>query len=734
MTRAERIERIAAIIDQRKPLATRIQSAIAHLETLREALGRIDAKRRELLQKVNEDEIQGKLSSLDFRTPHYAITEQVAVLEKLQKRFERPTLNIGVVGLMGQGKSTLLQSITGLENEVIPAKGGVGACTAVKSTIYHRPGQPTEAEITFHSKNSLFQEVILPHFKSEELGLSPEPSDFDDFIYSSFPVYAQDDNNAWKIEMIDRLKKDYYDQSSYRSVLGKSLQLVSKSEIKGYVSHFDPDNNPNNYKNLAVKEVKIFCDFDNNDVGQIALVDIPGLGDHVLGDKELMLKALGEEVDIVLFVRRPEPIRANWDTKDTELYSQAAKALNDLKSRSFMILNQVSREYNNEAICRILQSEISRRAIKVVDCFVTDCSNSEEVNSKVLDQVLNYLSSKITDLDLKLAQFYQEKLNQLQQSIQTEIDKADGLLGGVANNQDFNNFLPLFNQYWDVITNELESLLKKLRERREEEDIDFKDKVEEVLQNCRTDTSLPTIEQIEIRANAQGGYPNAYFEYIKEIRPHLSQHFLSLDEGLQKSLLGVKSQVAQVLFEQGKLGSLVQFRDYHFFKELLEKDLIPPELLPNQPSKLKFGFELLANFELSYRGMIQHRIRQNLDILTPNDPKVPKLSNSPSAQEILVNLKTAYFEAVYHCENDLRGWLCEPSQAAFAIIEEFLDRILRVADVKSEWQAFLFFHRSEIWPSVFQALADKTQLQQDWLEATQRVKNANQSSLLQFIN
>jgi len=58
MTRAERI---AEIINQRKPLAHRIQTAIANLEVLRDALGRIEAKRGELLQIVNEDEIQEKL-------------------------------------------------------------------------------------------------------------------------------------------------------------------------------------------------------------------------------------------------------------------------------------------------------------------------------------------------------------------------------------------------------------------------------------------------------------------------------------------------------------------------------------------------------------------------------------------------------------------------------------------------------------------------------------------------
>lgn len=53
-----RSERISAIIEQRQPLATRIKSAISNLEILRDALGRIEVKRRELLQKINKDGIE----------------------------------------------------------------------------------------------------------------------------------------------------------------------------------------------------------------------------------------------------------------------------------------------------------------------------------------------------------------------------------------------------------------------------------------------------------------------------------------------------------------------------------------------------------------------------------------------------------------------------------------------------------------------------------------------------
>jgi hypothetical protein len=51
---------------------------------------------------------------------------------------------------MKQGKSTLLQTLSGLSDDEIPARSGK-ACTAVRSTIYHQPENSTEALVTFHN-------------------------------------------------------------------------------------------------------------------------------------------------------------------------------------------------------------------------------------------------------------------------------------------------------------------------------------------------------------------------------------------------------------------------------------------------------------------------------------------------------------------------------------------------------------------------------------------------------
>lgn len=293
------------------------------------------------------------------------------------------------------------------------------------------------------------------------------------------------------------------------------------------------------------------------------------------------------------------------------------------------------------------------------------------------------MANTIVSLDRKYAYSCQERLVRLQSTVAAELDKAHQALNQVSRRDNwFISFVQLFDQLWNDLTSGLEGLLKELREQRDAQDLDFKQQVDAALQSCRDDTGIPSEDKIKKRRDDVGGYPIAYYQYLNEVRAYLSQHFLLLDEGLKRGIERVKDQVAEVLVNQGSLGGLTAVRDAEFLKVIVE--LLPDELIPSQPSKLKLGFQILATFDLSYRGLIQHRIRQHLDDLIPDETAL-QLSSSPSSQEVLNCLKSLHSEAVYKCGTALDDLLAEPSQAAFAIVEEFLDRILRAEGVKTEW-------------------------------------------------
>ncbi|MGQ4650261.1 hypothetical protein [Lyngbya aestuarii] len=724
-----RTARIAGIIEKRRPLAQKIASVEAVLLSLTKALRHLEEHRNQLLAKLENQTATGRLQEIDFLTISFSIAAELEALGKLRVRLARNTLNLGVVGRARQGKSRLLQSLTGLTAAEIP-DGDRQHCTGVRSTIHHNPSVETYGEVWFYSERSFLEQVISPYY--EKLRLGAKPITLTEFASQPLPSLPSDlPGYAEPGAMYEHLVRYHTHLDKYQPLLeANSPRRIARDEIREYVAQDTPDGRRVFFNYLAVTEVKIVCKFPNSQVGQIALVDMPGLGDTGVGDEERLMRILGQEVDAILFMRMPKSSGDYWADVDVKLYDTARAALVDLPINqwSFMILNRTNSQAkngDNANNCQDLADTITDKHIRVVECITANCAVPKAAN-QLLDQVLDYLATNITALDQQYASSCQERLLQLHSSIKAELTKARLALGQATPRDTwFALFVQLFDQLWSELTQGLEGLLRALRQQRNTQDSDFKKQVVMALETCRQDTGIPSIEEIETRRDRVGGYPNAYYQYLNEIRAHLSQHFLSLDDGLKQSIERVKSQVAEVLVEQGHLGKLTDYRGTEFIDQITRQ-------LPETLSRLKLGFTILSEFDLSYRGLIQHRIRRHLDGLTPDEATLT-LSQSPCAAEVLANLKTLHAEAIYGCETALEDLLSEPSQAAFAIVEEFVDRVLRAENVKQEWRIFLEEVRGEVWPTEFALLGDRTRRLREWLNSVEEAASTNQLDSMQFL-
>ncbi len=698
-------QEIQSIIAQRQPLAKKLADIETGLSSLYGLIQNLEQERDRQLEYWSEDTAtQAKLGNLDFAQFEQIASSSLASLHRLQGRFSRQTLNIGVIGRMGQGKSTLLQSLSGLKNEVIPAEKGK-ACTAARSTICHQPGKLTTAEIQFHDRESFLKEVIIPYY--EKLKLTPVPNSFEAFAHSAIPNLPTGADQT-DINIYNRLKDDYHIHAKkYQEYLGRgSLTIQDESQISNYVaSKYNQDYQLINHECLAVKHVKISCPFPLDEIGAIALVDVPGLGDFRLGDESLVIEALAQEVDFILFIRKPSKDRANFEQNDTQLYALANKALNDLPFRSIFVLNADRNEENKES-CRSLKRDIDSETVKmpVLDCVIADCSSPEEANNKVLQAVLDNLRSNVTQLDRN---YTQQKIADLQASLtelKQQLQLAQGILPDIDEHEIANEYDDLFEEFWEKITNEMTDLQKELIKTREDQDENLKTQIETVLEACRK-VEMPTIEEIEKRRNRLESYASTYSEYLIEMRTNLSLKFLDMDKGLKKTIERTKEKVAAVLVEKCDLGGLAKVSGAEFLAEVASQ--IPPDY-----TELKKGFEILSEFNLSYRGLIQHRIRLQLDPLTP-DKTAGLKTEGANAQDILDHLNELYQETIYNCENALNGFLSEPSQASFAIVEEFADRVLRAKSAQKEWKRFLRRKRGQIWED-FENLQKQIDASQEW--------------------
>lgn len=102
---------------------------------------------------------------------------------QLLKKLSRNTVNVGVVGLMRMGKSTFLQTISGITSHEIPI-GDLGACTSVQSNIYHHDGN-TYANIYLHSEKSFLSNIIADYYI--QLNLENPPESLSSFMNCALP-------------------------------------------------------------------------------------------------------------------------------------------------------------------------------------------------------------------------------------------------------------------------------------------------------------------------------------------------------------------------------------------------------------------------------------------------------------------------------------------------------------------------------------------------------------------
>ncbi len=132
---------------------------------------------------------------------------------------------------------------------------------------------------------------------------------------------------------------------------------------------------------------------------------------------------------------------------------------------------------------------------------------------------------------------------------------------------------------------------------------------------------------------------------------------------------------------------------------------------------------VLAGFRISFRGFLQHRVRKQLDNLTPDISEYKDWRQDITDAETLQKyLSVAHNDALEKIETALKEFVFEPNQAIFAIIEEFYDRAFRAEGVEKQWQVFFRINRADIWPEQFQKISEGTALREKWNKYLRELK------------
>ncbi len=503
--------------------------------------------------------------------------------------------------------------------------------------------------------------------------------------------------------------------TQYQDYLGKPPLRISREQIREYVAQDNAKGERVYFKHMAVDSVEIFCKFPNSDVGALRLIDLPGLGDTRIGDVERVVRALRDQVDLVLFLSKPSNAGAGWQDNEVHLYSQARRALGDklpIERWAFWIFNHDSRPgADNIKQCELLRNSMSSSQITVADTVIVDCTNTGEVSSKLIDKALEHLASNIQRNDREYAENIQSALKNVMQNFRDILSAAQSLLRDEDSfdDRDSGTFDTLFDDLWDEICEELQACVEdgsELRDNRENPCLPLKDRIENVLDEEENSEVGVSEEALKKASRRRGGLGSAYEDCLHQLRTGLSHKMQqNLDDILDNVLTETKNKLCHILGVTGRLEKHFHVCDHNLFGELI--NFVEASGYKNDVPTLLEGFTLVNDWTMSYRSFIQHRIRNSLNALDPLDGECMAMGSPTSELQAVENLRELYKQTIYTLRKEFDGIYSEPNKAAFAVAEEFKDIMIRPHDTNNvprlinQWRKLYRSIKGDIWPEEY---------------------------------
>lgn len=400
---------VNGIRDKRREKLPQAKERLVKLQNAKQSV--IDAKSKVMQVTGSNPEVQANLYGLPYDQTLSMIDAAIEASENAVSRLSRESINIGVAGKARQGKSQILQMLTGLSDKQIPTGDG-GYCTGSRSVI--RNSENNLARIYFKKEADLMEQIILPLCRS--LKVSPCPGSVRAFMEATLPEQQKDAVKASEWKNLNDLHRDLNNNPGLKDLLGSQPQEVGFGDLRKYVTKDEGDK-----LFQVVDHVYVETGFDSGLPKGMLVFDLPGLEDPAKGVCETMLTSIKEDADIVFLMRMPSVMGDDWGTGDIDINQQLQSiyAGDDIDPKDWILLvmNHV-REHkkigkdgkekiipdNEENLDRILQEEIPARCpgFHAVKC---DCGSKEAVRMMVNDnvEVLIQQTSRIDDLRISQA-------------------------------------------------------------------------------------------------------------------------------------------------------------------------------------------------------------------------------------------------------------------------------------------------------------------------------------------
>ncbi len=368
-----------------------VDAAVAAWSAREANLGRVLAQTEEA-ERANP-ELLGASSLL-----HSAADTIRAVLAEyatIRVRFARGTLCIGIGGTAGMGKSTFLQSATGLSENEIPT-GDLYCTTAVRSLIENSLEEKA-AIADFHSPDSFLAEVIAP--MCSEIGL-PVPSSLSAFRSARFDALPASIEKSQKNgDILYRLSGAQRCLPEYeRYLTGKRGVSIPLSKLRPFVA-YPADGKTKAGPFLAIANLVIKVPFPATDFAKLRVVDLPGIGEAGINLAKAQTESLKNSCDITLLVKKAAAGRVEWldgDTTALDAMRGVVPHVDDQTKFTLILFNGDAATPERTRSCVGNFKAKVDRPFETIEC---DARSKDDVNGVAMPKILDFLAKNLPAID-----------------------------------------------------------------------------------------------------------------------------------------------------------------------------------------------------------------------------------------------------------------------------------------------------------------------------------------------
>lgn len=592
-----------------------------------------------MLQELNLEsfqvEIKGKSETINLDE---TIKNYRKEFNRLHGRLTRPEIQITLMGKARQGKSTIIQAITGLDDRVIPSSSGTD-CTGAVSIVHHWNKKDEAGKYKFH--------MDVEYYTQEEF-IDAVQKKLDEILGDKAPrINCLSDIKNIREDLFDTEHKkshyyfyrDYVEQYNlYQDCLTGNPETEFEDEnvvaeyVAKYITIGEDETIPEKYKRkgykrdkklpkqltfakyVTVKKAVIYTHFPFDGADKIVVVDTVGLGNKIDLDgeeKRLYEDVLPNDTDIAIFNFKTPDDGVNQETSEEPQYVvDKLDKLKDLDMHKWISVF-VNHKAGKSDIASSLAWDISNGLNDAYDetFYVKpiDAVNKKQVIEEFLKPLLTNTLANLDAIDDMVATKLSKMGEILHAAIKTLKDLMDKAqekmqeLDPEAKSQFEDNWA---NLHLRLALEEYKNELKKESEKPSTSIAsDLKPIFEEI------EDLAPTPQQIITHLQGQlgNGYADITFHHF--VDKVYAEILAKLKSASSKSISNLEAEikdcVAKILKEDGKLGqlSIANLPDKATNTQWLE--LFCKQRLTKYPV-LKGAVESVLNYRMGIDGFIYH--------------------------------------------------------------------------------------------------------------------------------